>query len=99
MLVPELQAGPPPENLTTLLWIMVGALVSVVIYLYRQLRIVEDRNAETQRELLEKVLTGLNETNIAISGLVDVIGAYQQQFSIMKEIETLREELRHGKDT
>jgi hypothetical protein len=96
MLVPELQAGPPPDNLVTFLWIALGVLASVVAFLFRQLRIVEDRNAEIQRELLEKVLTGLSETSLAISGLVDAVGAYQQQTSILKEIERLREELHEG---
>lgn len=86
-------ATPAPDNLVTLQWIIITVLASVVAYLYRQLRKEEKRKGELQVSLLEKTLAGLGDTSEAIQGLADAFEVFQQHFSIMKEIDKLREEL------
>lgn len=91
-----LQTTPPPADLVTLQWIIIVTLASALAYLYRQLRKTEERNNDTQTELIEKTLVGLGDANEAIRGLADVIEALQEQLDLRREFEELRRELRHG---
>ena len=86
-----------PQDLMTLQWIIITVLAAIAGYLFRQLRKTEEGNSIFQVELLEKVLTGLKETNETVHGLADAFEMFQQQFSIREEIEKLRRELRDDK--
>ncbi len=89
------QTPPPPGDLLTLQWVVIVALASALAYLYRQLRKTEEKNSDTQTELIEKTLVGLGDANEAIRGLADVIEALQEQLDLRREFEELRRELRH----
>ena len=92
-----LQTMPPPADLVTLQWIVIVTLASVVVYLYRQVRKIEEKSNEMQTELVQKTLSGLNNTNGAIKGLADVIEALQEQLDLRQEFEILRRELHDSK--
>ena len=86
-----------PQDLITLQWIIITVLVTTVGYLFRELRKVEESKSVFQLELLQKVLTGLKETNETVHGLADAFELFQQQFSIREEIEKLKRELQDDK--
>lgn len=85
--------APQPQDLMTFQWIVITALVSVIVYLFRQLRGSEREHIKSNMELLEKTLTAVKESNEVINGLVNTIEVIQQQLSIREEIERLRREL------
>jgi membrane protein implicated in regulation of membrane protease activity len=87
------QTVPAPPDLVTLQWIVITALAGVVGYLFRQLRKEEKRHTATEKEMLKKTLVGLGEANEVIRSLGVGIEAIQHQFSVLKEIERLRNEL------
>jgi hypothetical protein len=86
-------AIPAPDNIVTLQWIIITVLASGLAYLFRQLRKEEKRKGE----FLEKTLVVLGDTNEAIRGLADAFEAFQQHFSIMKEIDRLRDDIHDKK--
>ena len=89
------QTIPLPDTFEALLWIIITVLASINIYLFRQLRKSDERNVVFQTTMQEKVLAGLSENSEAMRGLANVIEAMQEQFSLRKEIESLRREIRN----
>ena len=84
-------AAPRPDSLVALQWVIITALASAVVYLYR-----ENRKREREKiEILEKVLVGLGESNEAIDGLANAFEGFRQQLSVLQAIDKLREEFRH----
>lgn len=83
------QTTPPPQDLATLQWIIIGVLATVAAYLFRQLR----KSDKDTQKMLEKVLVGLSENSNAMLSLADVVEAMKDHFSLRDEINELRREI------
>jgi len=88
------QVDPGPQDVMTLQWVVITVLAAACLLLFRELRKSEEDKSEFKASMMERTLTGLGEVNDTMGGLVTAIQTVQQQFSIMREIEKLRQELK-----
>jgi hypothetical protein len=89
----------PPQDLATFYWIVITILASTVLLLFRELRKCEQERSESKSEMQEKTLSALGEVNSAIVSLVSAIEINREQFSIVREIDRLRQEIRNDDKT
>jgi hypothetical protein len=88
------QTTPPPQDLVTLQWIIIGVLATVTAYLFRQLR----KSDKDRQKLIEKVLVGLGDTSDAMRSLADVVDGMKEHFSLRDEIDKLRREIHNANE-
>ena len=91
----QVDIDPGPQDVMTLQWIIITALAGVVLLLFRELRKSEQDKSDFKALMMEKTLTGLSEVNGTVAALVSAMQAVQQQFSIMREIDKLRQEMKN----
>jgi len=91
-----LQVAEGPQNVMTLQWVIITALAGVCVILFRLLQKANENNSDNQTELLEKTLAGLTETTSAVDGLANAIEVFLQQFSIARELDKLRQDLKNA---
>ena len=77
-----------PTNLVTLQWVIIVALASVIVFLFKQWI---DANKKLSTQLLERTLDGLHENTEAINGLASMIEEWQRSNNILRAIERLQQ--------
>lgn len=80
-----------PTNLITLQWVIIVALASVVMILFKQWVDANKRNEKLIASLLERTLDGLHENTEAINGLASMIEEWQRSNNILQAIERLQQ--------
>ena len=90
------QVTPPqPTDLMALQWVVILALTSVVVYLYRQSRKDGEKARDRDNKWRARMLEALNDNSVAIRGLADAMEALREQSSLRQDFERLRNEIVH----
>lgn len=82
-----------PSDVPALLWVIVGILSAVIIYLYKTKESERKDCQKSKDELLLKMITGLGDVDESLGGVASLIESWQKQFETVQAIQELARRL------
>jgi len=78
-----------PSDVPTLLWVIVGILCAVVMYLYRTKENDRKDCQKSRDDMQLKMIAGLKDVDESLGGVATLIESWQKQFEMVQAIQEL----------